>query len=142
MANGNGGKAWNVMQASIGLIVVGGLFCVIAAWMVIAVTVDVSKMDVGVTTILNSLTSVVTTLAVAVVSYYFGSSKSSADKEETQKQATKSAVDAASNAAATAADTAKTTAATLDKLVSGTGTGAPMTVPLHPPTDAQKPADK
>ena len=125
MTNGNDiitSKSWNVMQAFVAVTVLIGFFGIIFAWMVF----PPKTTDAGVLAILNQLTGAVTTLAVSVVTYYVGSSKSSADKEETQKQSAQAAVAVASAAAATASDTAKTTAATLDKVVSSTGNGTPM----------------
>lgn len=126
MAAHSGNRSWNIMQAVIGLIVVCGLFGVLTAWMLIAVFADTTKLDPGLMALLNILTGCVVTAAIAVVNYYFGSSKSSADKEENAKIATRAAADAQS-----------TTSATLDKVISGTGngTGDPhaTTVKVTPP---------
>lgn len=106
VANGNGNgngnsNRYNVMQAVVGLIVIVGLFGVIAAWMLIALFSDATKMDIGITTILTGLTGVVSTIAVQVVGYYFGSSKSSADKDDTAKQVAQTTAKAVENAQAT-----------------------------------------
>lgn len=131
MANGSSSKPYNVMQAFVGGTVMVGLYAVIAAWMCIAIFGDPAKMDVGITTILTGLTGVVSTIAVMVAGYYFGSSKSSADKEETAKAATKAAADAAT-----------TTAQTLDKMVTGTGGGASPVPPIKPVAPPPKPTNE
>lgn len=117
-------KTWNVMQAFVAITVLTGFFGIVFCWMVF----PPKTTDAGTLAILNQLTGAVTTLAVAVVSYYVGSSKSSADKDETTKIATKAAVDQAAM-----------TSTTLDKMV---GTGPGTVTPIVTKNGSPKSEDK
>lgn len=93
MANGTGTiKSWNVMQAFVAVTVLFGFFGIIFGWMVFPPKTS----DAGTLAILNQLTGAVTTLAVAVVTYYVGSSKGSSDKDDAMAASMKTSTEAVS----------------------------------------------
>lgn len=117
---------WNAMQTVIGCGAIAGFFANQAMWFYIALYIPEAKdISPGILAILNQGSGGIMTFAGMVIGYYFGSSKSSADKDAAQKLSTK-----------VAASAATTAAETLNKVLSGgTGPGDPhaTTVSVVPP---------
>lgn len=120
MSNGNGSsKKWNVMLGIVTVTVILAFCANQGMWFYIALSYpDGKSIDAAVLAILNQGSGSVGAFTGAVIGYWVGSSKSSADKDDTAKEALKGVTDAVN----VAGQTALATADTVNKMA-GTGSG-------------------